>query len=163
MDKGKAAKNSCFWIWCRQRDLNSHELGSLPPQDSVSTNFTMSALRLFMVLLFSRFCIFVFSRCCFFVAFFGCRRLAGFLRWCACHFCACCHRSSSSCHACRSRFASRKCLAGCYGWCCFCLFWHGWLRCSVHGASRRRSNGCGGLLHVAKINAFVAIAAVHIA
>jgi hypothetical protein len=30
--------------WCRRPDLNRHELGSLPPQDSVSTNSTTSAL-----------------------------------------------------------------------------------------------------------------------
>lgn len=30
-------------LWCRQRDLNSYDLGSPPPQDGVSTNFTMSA------------------------------------------------------------------------------------------------------------------------
>ena len=29
--------------WCRRRDLNPHELSSLPPQDSVSTNSTTSA------------------------------------------------------------------------------------------------------------------------
>ena len=34
---------SVFVYWYRQRDLNSHSLRPLPPQDSVSTNFTMSA------------------------------------------------------------------------------------------------------------------------
>src|SRR5690606_40080802 len=29
--------------WCGWRDSNSHELGSPPPQDGVSTNFTTSA------------------------------------------------------------------------------------------------------------------------
>ena len=29
--------------WCRRPDLNRHELRSLPPQDSVSTNSTTSA------------------------------------------------------------------------------------------------------------------------
>src|SRR5690606_34844037 len=29
--------------WCRERDLNPHELCSLPPQDSVSTSSTTSA------------------------------------------------------------------------------------------------------------------------
>ena len=29
--------------WCRRRDSNSHDRGSLPPQDSVSTNSTTAA------------------------------------------------------------------------------------------------------------------------
>ena len=32
--------------WCRRRDLNPHEHSSLPPQDSVSTNSTTSAILL---------------------------------------------------------------------------------------------------------------------
>ncbi len=30
--------------WCRRRDSNSHDRGPLPPQDSVSTNSTTSAI-----------------------------------------------------------------------------------------------------------------------
>jgi hypothetical protein len=30
--------------WCRRRDSNSHDRGPLPPQDSVSTSSTTSAL-----------------------------------------------------------------------------------------------------------------------
>ena len=40
-------KKAAVWLpfisWCRRRDLNPHELCSLPPQDSVSTNSTTSA------------------------------------------------------------------------------------------------------------------------
>ena len=36
--------------WCRRPDLNRHELGSLPPQDSVSTNSTTSAFWVFIFL-----------------------------------------------------------------------------------------------------------------
>lgn len=42
---------SVFACWCRQRDLNSHSLRPLPPQDSVSTNFTMSAFEKLLFLL----------------------------------------------------------------------------------------------------------------
>ena len=31
-------------MWCRRRDSNSHDRGPLPPQDSVSTSSTTSAL-----------------------------------------------------------------------------------------------------------------------
>ena len=34
----------CLVKWCSGRDLNSHDLWSLPPQDSVSTNSTTRAL-----------------------------------------------------------------------------------------------------------------------
>ena len=34
----------CTNIWCRRRDSNSHDRGPLPPQDSVSTNSTTSAV-----------------------------------------------------------------------------------------------------------------------
>lgn len=44
LDRKKPLRSlSGFLCWCRQRDLNSHSLRPLPPQDSVSTNFTMSA------------------------------------------------------------------------------------------------------------------------
>lgn len=33
-----------MYNWCRRRDSNSYDRGSLPPQDSVSTNSTTSAL-----------------------------------------------------------------------------------------------------------------------
>ena len=45
--KNRPLIQAVFMIWCRQRDLNSHEPGSPPPQDGVSTNFTMSAEKLF--------------------------------------------------------------------------------------------------------------------
>lgn len=41
----------CLVKWCSGRDLNSHDLWSLPPQDSVSTNSTTRAL-IFMLILF---------------------------------------------------------------------------------------------------------------
>ena len=50
---------SVFVCWCRQRDLNSHSLRLLPPQDSVSTNFTMSAFEKLLFLLLRSGC----SRC----------------------------------------------------------------------------------------------------
>jgi hypothetical protein len=42
--------------WCRRRDSNSHDRGPLPPQDSVSTNSTTSALKVLQFYL-----LFVFS------------------------------------------------------------------------------------------------------
>ena len=64
---GESAINSCgTWIkqnpaisfaglclvkWCSGRDLNSHDLWSLPPQDSVSTNSTTRAFILFLFLI----------------------------------------------------------------------------------------------------------------
>ena len=40
----KILENQCHSGWCRERDSNPHEHSSLPPQDSVSTSSTTSAL-----------------------------------------------------------------------------------------------------------------------
>ena len=40
----KVLENQCHSGWCRERDSNPHEHSSLPPQDSVSTSSTTSAL-----------------------------------------------------------------------------------------------------------------------
>ena len=42
--KEKVLENQCHSGWCRERDSNPHEHSSLPPQDSVSTSSTTSAL-----------------------------------------------------------------------------------------------------------------------
>jgi hypothetical protein len=34
-----------YYEWCRERDSNPHEHSPLPPQDSVSTSSTTSALK----------------------------------------------------------------------------------------------------------------------
>ena len=39
------------YSWCSERDLNSHGLRPLPPQDSVSTNSTTRAFILFLFLI----------------------------------------------------------------------------------------------------------------
>ncbi len=60
LDRKKPLRSlSGFLCWCRQRDLNSHSLRPLPPQDSVSTNFTMSAFEKLLFLLLRSGC----SRC----------------------------------------------------------------------------------------------------
>ena len=41
----------CLVKWCSERDLNSHGLRPLPPQDSVSTNSTTRAFILFLFLI----------------------------------------------------------------------------------------------------------------
>ena len=47
----KDRKIAVFLSWCSGRDLNSHDLRSLPPQDSVSTNSTTRAFILFLFLI----------------------------------------------------------------------------------------------------------------
>jgi hypothetical protein len=39
----QVSDNAVWYGWCRRRDSNPHEHSSLPPQGSVSTNFTTSA------------------------------------------------------------------------------------------------------------------------
>ena len=51
----------CLVKWCSGRDLNSHDLWSLPPQDSVSTNSTTRALIFMLILFYCGMSLFLFS------------------------------------------------------------------------------------------------------
>ena len=60
-EKITAKKRLDFLMWCRQRDLNSHSLRPLPPQDSVSTNSTTRALIFMLILFYCGMSLFLFS------------------------------------------------------------------------------------------------------